>query len=79
METLAGEGLMPRRVTARHDPEQEQHWAGWLVALDAEIAAEDREDRRARALANGSSRVGFVAFDGFGEVGVVARDGVSKR
>lgn len=37
---------MSRRVTARRDPEQSGQWEPWLVALDAEIAAEDREDRK---------------------------------
>lgn len=39
---------MPRRLTERPGPEQAGQWEPWLVALDAQIAAEDREDRRAR-------------------------------
>ena len=74
---MAREGLVPRRVTGRPGPEQPGQWEPWPVALDAQIAAEDRQDRQARA---SQRRLGFPeperdipCFEGFASAGATPR------
>lgn len=59
------------------DPEQPGRWEPWLVALDAQIAAEDREDRRrqseGRLRWTSESDADVVCFHGFAALATVAR------
>lgn len=64
-------------MTQRPDPGQPGRWEPWLLALDAEIAAEEREDRRkgAEGLSAALPEPGrdIVCFEDFADHGVSAR------
>lgn len=66
---------MPRRLRGprkRRRRGNGKQWEPWLLALDAQIAEEDRRDRARRLRTHSSeSATGIVCFEGFASAGVV--------